>query len=182
MARREQIVAVAGDLLERHGPEGLTMRAIAGELGIQAPSLYKHIANKRELEVALIADGFLQQAEAFEKAVAEGGDPVFAIAAAYREWALSHPHLYRLMMDRALPRDDLPEGAEQRALVPTLDAFGGDRDRARAAWAFAHGMVMLELADRFPAEADVGKAWRIGLAAIARLDSGRTVHQRRHQT
>ena len=41
---------------------------MAGELGIKAPSLYKHVADKRELEIALIADGFLQQAEAFEKA------------------------------------------------------------------------------------------------------------------
>ena len=167
MTRRHEIVQVAGDLLERHGPGGLTMRAIAGELGIKAPSLYKHIADKRELEIALIADGFLQQAEAFEKAVAGGGDPVAAIAGAYRAWAMDHPHLYRLMTDQPLPRDELPPGAEQRALVPTLEAFAGDRNRARAAWAFAHGMVTLELADRFPPDADIAAAWRVGLEGIA---------------
>ena len=167
MTRRDEIIQVAGDLLERQGPEGLTMRAIAGELGIKAPSLYKHVADKRELEIALIADGFLQQAEAFEKAVAEGGDPVAAIAGAYRTWAMDHPHLYRLMTDQPLPRDDLPPGAEQRALVPTLEAFAGDRDRARAAWAFAHGMITLELADRFPSHADIEAAWRVGLQGIA---------------
>ena len=47
-----------------------------------------------------------------------------------------------------------------------LDAFAGDRDRARAAWAFAHGMVTLELADRFPPDADVSAAWRIGIESI----------------
>jgi AcrR family transcriptional regulator len=167
VTRRDEIIQVAGDLLEHLGPGGLTMRAIAGELGIKAPSLYKHIADKRELEIVLIADGFLQLAEAFEKAIADGGDPVAAIAGAYRVWALDHPHLYRLMTDQPLPRDELPPGAEQRALVPLLEAVAGDRDRARAAWAFAHGMITLEIADRFPPDADIAAAWRVGLEGIA---------------
>ena len=167
MGRRDEIVAAAGRLLEQHGPEGVTMRAIAGELGIQAPSLYKHIADKRELEIALIADGLLQQAEAFEKAAAGRGDPIAEIARAYRRWALDHPHLYTLMNDQRLPRDQLPEGVEQRAVVSLLEAFAGDTDRARAAWAFAHGMVTLELAHRFPAHADIGAAWRVGIEGIA---------------
>jgi AcrR family transcriptional regulator len=167
VARREQIIEVAGDLLERHGPDGLTMRAIAGELGIQAPSLYKHIANKRELEIALIADGLLQQAEAFEKVVADGGDPIAGIAGAYRAWAKAHPHLYRLFTDQPLPRDELPDGLEARAIVPLLEAVGGDMDRARALWAFAHGMVTLEIADRFPPDADIAAAWLVGIEGIA---------------
>ena len=47
MNRRDQIIDVARDLLERHGPDGVTMRAIADRLEIRAPSLYKHIADKR---------------------------------------------------------------------------------------------------------------------------------------
>lgn len=167
VARRDQIVEVAGALLERHGPEGLTMRAIADELGIKAPSLYKHIADKHELEVALIADGFVQQAEAFEKALlGDDEHPALAIAAAYRSWGLGHRHLYRLMNDQPLPREELPDGVEDRSIAYVLDAFAGDRDRARAAWAFAHGMVTLELADRFPPDADVAAAWRIGIESI----------------
>jgi len=163
MSRRDDIIEVAGDLLERDGRDGLTMRAIAAELGIQAPSLYKHIADKRELEIALVAQVLQQQAETFEKVVANSDDPVPDIAAAYRTWALEHPHLYSLMNDQPLPRDDLPQGLEERAVLPLLEVFGGDIDRARAAWAFAHGMVTLELADRFPEHADLTAAWSIGL-------------------
>ncbi len=166
MARRDEIIEVAGALLERRGPDGVTMRAIAEVLGIRAPSLYKHISDKHELEVALIADGFTQQAEAFEKAVANGGDPALAIADAYRTWALDHRHLYRLMTDQPLPRAELPPGVEERSVAHVLEAFAGDRDRARAAWAFAHGMVTLELADRFPPDADIAAAWRIGIESI----------------
>jgi hypothetical protein len=43
---------------------------------------------------------------------------------------------------------------------------GGDRDRARAVWAFAHGMTILELNGRFPPDADLDAAWRRGLDAF----------------
>lgn len=103
MSRRDDIIDAAGQLLERDGTEGLTMRAVAGELGIRAPSLYKHIADKRELEIAVVAAALEQQAEAFERVTANSGDSVPAIAAAYRSWALEHPHLYALMNDQPLP-------------------------------------------------------------------------------
>jgi AcrR family transcriptional regulator len=166
MGRRDEIVAAARDLLDSEGPEGVTMRAIAERLGIRAPSLYKHVADKAELETALIADGLAEQAEAFEDAVAGADDPLAAIAAAYRRSALSNPHLYRLMTDRPLPRSELPDGLEDRAARPLVEAVGGDMDRARATWAFAHGMVTLELADRFPADADLDAAWATGLRGL----------------
>ena len=70
------------------------------------------------------------------------------------------------MTNRPLDRDRLPEGVEAGAAAPLVQACGGDPDRARAAWAFAHGMTSLELADRFPADADLDAAWRAGLAAF----------------
>lgn len=167
MSRRDEIIDAAGRLLERDGKDGLTMRAIASELGIRAPSLYKHIADKRELEIALLAEALQWQTEAFEEVVANSDDPVAGIAAAYRTWALEHPHLYTLMNNQPLPRERLPEGLEERAVAPLLEAFGGDMDRARAAWAFAHGMVTLELANRFPGHADLETAWNVGLEGIA---------------
>jgi AcrR family transcriptional regulator len=164
--RRDEIIAVAGQLLDARGPEGLTMRAIAAELGIRAPSLYKHISEKHELEVALIIGDLEEQADAFAAAVAGAADPVGAIATTYRSWALAHPHRYRLMTDQPLPRRELPEGLEARAAAPLIAAVDGDTDRARAAWAFAHGMVTLELADRFPLDADLDAAWKAGLSGI----------------
>jgi hypothetical protein len=70
------------------------------------------------------------------------------------------------MTDRPLPRDELPPGTEERGAAP-LTARIADRDLARATWAFAHGMVTLELAGRFPATADLDAAWAAGLDALA---------------
>lgn len=162
-ARQREIVAAAGDVLAREGAAALTVGRIAQELGIKAPSLYKHFADKREIEAALIAGGF----EAFGLAVAAGGPGLPGVAAAYRAFALQHPHLYRLMTERPLPREVLPEGAEARAAAPVVAAVGGDPDLARAVWAFAHGMVHLELAGRFPLDAELDAAWRAATEAFA---------------
>lgn len=187
-ARGREVVAAGRRLLEEEGPEALTMRRLAERLGIRAPSLYKHLPDKAALEAAIIATGFEEAAAAFEAAVegaAEGGGQgahggagtasdgagtgagraLPALAAAYRRFALAHPHLYRLMTNGPLPREHLPPGLEDRTAAPVLRA-AGSQARARAVWAFAHGMVMLELDHRFPADADLDAAWRAGIAAF----------------
>ena len=93
------------------------------------------------------------------------GDALVALAAAYRRFALEHPHLYRLMNNGPLPRAHLPPGLEGRTAAPLLRVAGSEA-RARAVWAFAHGMVMLELDRRFPPDADLDAAWRAGIAAF----------------
>ncbi len=164
--RARQIVAVALELLEEEGADGLSMRRIAERVGIRAPSIYKHLPDKQALEAAIISVGFELQADAFERAVAGSKDPLEALADAYRAFARAHPHLYRLMTDRELKRELLVPGVEDRAAAPILEAVGHDADVARAAWAFAHGMTILELNNRFPPQADLDAAWQRGLDAF----------------
>jgi hypothetical protein len=71
------------------------------------------------------------------------------------------------MTRQPLRRDLLPAGLEERAAQPLAEAAGYDEARARAMWAFAHGMVSLEIDGRFPPQADLDEAWRAGLAAFA---------------
>jgi AcrR family transcriptional regulator len=194
--RGRELVAAGRQLLEEEGPGALTMRRLADRVGIRAPSLYKHLPDKAALEAAIIATGLEEAAAAFEEAVegvdgdpgkgsseagstgaglaagagdgadaADGSGALPALAAAYRRFALEHPHLYRLMNNGPLPREHLPPGLEERTAAPLL-RVAGSRARARAVWAFAHGMVMLELDHRFPADADLDAAWRAGIAAF----------------
>jgi AcrR family transcriptional regulator len=167
------VVAAGRQLLEEEGPEALTMRRLAERVGIRAPSLYKHLPDKAALEAAIIATGFEEAATAFEQAVDRAGggagvgagDALVELAAAYRRFALEHPHLYRLMNNGPLPREQLPPGLEGRTAAP-LVRVAGSQARARAVWAFAHGMVMLELDQRFPPDADLDAAWQAGIAAF----------------
>lgn len=160
--RARQILAAARTLLEREGPDALTMRRLAGSVGLTAPSLYKHFPDKSSVVHAL-ADAMLREtADVLAAAETAAPGSFSALAAAYRTHALAHPHLYRLTTGHPLPQD-----LEERAAAPLFRALAGDEGRARAAWAFAHGMVVMELNGRFPTDTDVAEAWAAGIAAFA---------------
>jgi AcrR family transcriptional regulator len=131
------------------------MRRLADRLGMRAPSLYKHYPDKAAIETALISEALQEIAGVMSQHA-----DLESILAEYRAWALGNPHLYALATQTVLDRERLPAGVEARAAEPLLAAVNGDGDRARALWAAAHGMISLELAQRFPGNADLDAAWR----------------------
>jgi len=166
--RVAQIVDTARELLDEGGPDAVSMRRVADRLGIKAPSLYKHLPDKQALENALISAGFDELREVFAgPPEATREEALLRFARTYRDFAARRPHLYRLMTERPLDRDGLRPGVEDAAGAPLVEAVGGDMDLARAAWAFAHGMTILELNDRFPPDADLDQAWTRGITALA---------------
>lgn len=167
IGRPRQIIAAARALLEEEGPEALTMRRLADRVGIKAPSLYKHFPDKSCVVTALAGEMLQETADVLEAAEKATPGSFPALADAYRTYALAHPHLYLLATGGRPDRAALATGAEDTAAAPLLRAVGGDESRARAAWAFAHGMVVLELHGRFPPGADLTAAWDTGVAAFA---------------
>jgi AcrR family transcriptional regulator len=162
--RCAEILRAARRLLDENGPEGLTMRRLGDAVGIQPPSVYKHFTDKSAVEQALIAEGMAELGRLVKLWRDERGGDLARIARGYRRFALEHRHLYRLMTERELDRNSLlPEPGEGSA---ALSGLAGSPDRARAAWAFIHGMVQLELAGRFAPEADLEAAWEAGLGAF----------------
>ena len=65
-----------------------------------------------------------------------------------------------------LPREKLPEGLEARILMPVHKVIS-DPHLARAALAFAHGMVSLEISQRFPPWSKLEKSWARALDAFS---------------
>jgi hypothetical protein len=96
------------------------------------------------------------------------GHGLVALADAYRSWARAHPRLYEMATRRPLARERIAAGVEDAAAAPLLTAVGGDEHVARALWALAHGLVDLELSDRFPPEADLDATWRTALSRFER--------------
>lgn len=167
--RAAQIIAAARRILEDEGLDALTMRRLATDVGMQAPSLYKHFATKRAVEGALIEQGLIVFGKALHAAVVSSGDegPVRSLLAAYRETALANPVIYLLSTSSPLPREDIAPGVEEWAGEPFFDAIG-DPWRAQAMFSFAHGMVVLELNDRFLEGSDLDRTWGAGADAFAR--------------
>jgi len=160
--RRRALTALAGAVLESEGLDAFGLGALARAAGVKTPSLYKHFDGLADLEGALISEGFTALASALE-----GASGIRAFAETYRAHALARPQLYRLMTSRPLDRSRLEPGAELAAMTKLLDAFGespADHPRARTLWAWAHGLVILQIDDRFPSDADLDASWEVLIA------------------
>lgn len=172
--RAAEIARQARDLLEEEGIDALSMRNIAARLGIRAASLYEHFADKRAVENAIIAAGLYEQGDFIDQALGE--DPEFVIPVifvAFREYAKAHPQLYRLIMARDLDRD-APDvfAAEQWAGHRLRQEVGEFREVSLSFWSFAHGVVDLELNERFPPGIDPEAVYRTGMKGLLALLDG----------
>ena len=169
--RAAEIVRAARRILEEEGPEALTMRRLAAEVGIQASSLYKHFPTKRGVEAALIEEGLFEMGGALHAAVAVGGrkDRVRRLLEAYRSAGLANPALYQLAATGPLPRESLQPGLEEWAGRPFFLATD-DPWAAQALFSLAHGMVILEINRRFPDGTDLEQTLKAAAAAFTRRD------------
>ncbi|WP_322973928.1 hotdog fold thioesterase [Actinacidiphila oryziradicis] len=87
----------------------LTIRAVAKEVGVAAPSIYLHFEDKAELVRAALSDKYddLVARMAAADDAADGADPrepLRAQAQAYCRFALDNPGHYRLMFEVRQPR------------------------------------------------------------------------------
>ena len=162
--RAAAIRDAARTLLEEEGPDGLAMRALAHRVGAHPPAVYRHFADKSAVEAAVVSEGLYELGDAMGEALEGAGDPLTAIAMAYRAWAHQHPHLYRLVMAR--PLDPANEDAQFYAGAPVRRVTNDDVTAARALWACVHGLTILELDGRLPEDSDVEGIWSFALGAL----------------
>jgi AcrR family transcriptional regulator len=169
MVNREAIAVAAMKIVDSDGIESLSMRNLAAELGIKAPSLYDHVKNRDEVIAIVQSKGL----ELFGQGFAEAGDSIAEKIWFYRNWALNNPNLYPVVFQQRLFRELITPGLEAQVLGQVVSAAGGSHVQARAIWAQLHGLVDLELQNRLPADADMQATWQEVIASIqARLLQG----------
>jgi AcrR family transcriptional regulator len=168
--RAAAVVGAARRLVETEGAGALTMRRLAEDLGIKAPSIYKHFPDKAAVEAALVEEALAEMGAALHGALERPGrsGPIAALLATYRRQGVGQPNLYRLATAGRLPRADLPPGLEDWAGEPFLRVTS-EPHRAQALWSFAHGMVILEIDGRFPDGSDLDRTWRAGATAFTHI-------------
>ncbi len=123
------------------GAQGLSLRAVARELGMVSSALYRYFASRDELLTALIIDAYNALGEAAETAIASGAGPRQRWAAAcqaIRAWALAHPHEDALIDGSPVPGDRAPEATIGPATRVPL-AFAGVLADAAAGGALPAG-------------------------------------------
>jgi AcrR family transcriptional regulator len=99
METRERILSEARDLFLERGLEGFSMRVLGERVGISAPAIYRHFADKDALLATLIDASF----STFSSYLARALDGRTALerfcrcGEAYFAFALENPRAYRLM-------------------------------------------------------------------------------------
>ena len=120
---RDEIKQAALRQLARSGPAGVSVNAIGKELGVSGPALYRYFASRDELLTELVIDAYDDMAAALRAAIAATRKRARharfdALARAYRAWAISQPHRYRLLYGPPLPGYD----AHARRLIEASKA------------------------------------------------------------
>jgi len=95
------------------GPHGLSLRAVARELGMVSSALYRYFPSRDQLLTALIIDSYNALGEAVDAAdPGETDEPRsrwLKIWHATRDWAREHPHEYSLIYGSPIPGYNAPE-------------------------------------------------------------------------
>jgi AcrR family transcriptional regulator len=169
----EAVVAAGRAILERDGIAGLTMQAVAADVGVRAPSLYKRVRDRAAL-VGMVVDAVAGELAARLDEAATTGDPqqdLRALAAAFRSFAHANPSAYPLLFDPRSGGLSQQALAESSAAVLRVSAALAGEDHALAAArtvvAWATGFLSMELAGAFQLGGDVDEAWEYGVRLLA---------------
>ena len=132
-----EITAEARRQLAVEGAAGLSLRAVARQLGMVSSGIYRYVANRDELLTMLIIEAYEALGDAVEESVAatvrQPPAVRFAAAArAVRAWALANPHEYALIYGSPVPGYAAPADTTGPAVRVTFALAGIVTDAHRA--------------------------------------------------
>lgn len=181
-ALRGRLLEVAVRTLSEKGPDALSLRSLAAQVGTSTTAVYSLFGGKPGLLEAVYDEAFARFARRLAT-VDTTGDPVVdlqALGEAYRTSALAEPYFYQVMfgwVGAAMTPGEESQARAEATFRPLLEAVGraveagvlhGDpRTVATSMWAVAHGLVSLELRDLLPVdEAGRAELYRRSLGAL----------------
>jgi len=152
---RDALVQAALRDAELGGPEAISMKALAKELGVSQPAPYRHFADRDALLQAVTAEAFRQFTAILREAIGKPSkrSKLSRLAQAALEFGLKRNGMYRLMFaSRSMAnaeKDSELHVAAHETLVLLVESFeapavGLLRERhAMQVWAALHGVISL---------------------------------------
>ncbi len=134
---RQEIKQIARQQMAKQGTAAsLSLRGIAAEMGMSAPSLYNYYASRDDLVTDLLVDSYTNQAETLEQASAscqahQTIECLLTTLLAYRQWALEHPTEFALMAGTPIPGYMAPV---EQTLPPARRSLKVLLDLVQRAW------------------------------------------------
>ncbi|MFJ1705418.1 TetR/AcrR family transcriptional regulator [Kitasatospora sp. NPDC088346] len=105
---QEEIKEHAWRQIATAGASALSLNAIAKQMGMSGPALYRYFANRDELITELVKDAYRSLADTFAARTGAGTD-LDGLAQALRRWALEDPQRYLLVYGTPVPGYEAPE-------------------------------------------------------------------------
>ncbi|MFD0268080.1 TetR/AcrR family transcriptional regulator [Streptomyces sp. NPDC127106] len=127
---RDEIKGHAWAQIGAAGASALSLNAIAKQMGMSGPALYRYFANRDELITALVKDAYRSLADLFRSRAEAGAADLRGLADALRQWALEDPQRYFLVYGTPVPGYRAPEDTSRIAseimavLLDACDAEG----------------------------------------------------------
>ncbi|MFD3581923.1 TetR/AcrR family transcriptional regulator [Streptomyces sp. NPDC058683] len=158
----QEILDAAGRHITEHGPQALSLRAVARDLGMTVQALYHYFPSRDALVTAIIAKAYDDLADAVQTALDTAPDdpdlPRLVVAAeGYRRWAIAHPEHFQLLYGTPLRDYAAPvEGPTTQAMrrmggIFQNELFGGfTEDRLAAVETPELSPALLAHLDRLP--------------------------------
>ncbi|WP_248001461.1 TetR/AcrR family transcriptional regulator [Streptomyces sp. RPA4-5] len=150
---RAEIMERAWEQIATAGASALSLNAIAKQMGMSGPALYRYFASRDELITELIREAYRSLAETLRSASTTGAD-LAGLAHALRGWALDDPQRYFLIYGTPVPGYHAPEditGIASEIMGTLLDACTALAPDAPAAPFRAHLEDHRDWADGHPA-------------------------------
>ncbi|WP_235734623.1 TetR/AcrR family transcriptional regulator [Nocardioides alcanivorans] len=100
------ILAAARTEIVAHGGGGLSMRAVAREVGLVSSAVYRYFPTREALLTAMIIESYGHLADALEAGRSGRRTPAtqwLALARSLRTWAVDHPHEFQLIYGTPIP-------------------------------------------------------------------------------
>lgn len=180
----DALLEAAELVVEHQGPDALTVRGVADAIGTSTRAVYTVFGSKEALLVALGARAFdllRTQVAALPTTSDPTADLVEAGVGVFRRFAIDHPALFAIGVQRALPDPTLATGflgaardalAELEARIEPLEAAGllgnrSVRDAARSFHSLCEGLAAMELRSLLPT-GDEERIWTDSLTTLVR--------------
>jgi AcrR family transcriptional regulator len=128
---RDRIIEAALRVMDAEGLEAVTMRRIGRELGVEAMSLYNHVADKDDI-LEGITERVMNEFE-FPPSTGDWADDARAMSREWRRLLGLHPSVCQLLAERHKPLEGLASYRAMDAALGLLRSAGlSDRDAAQA--------------------------------------------------
>ena len=165
---KQALLETSEVLLDLHGPDGVTIRAVAREVGVSHAAPVNHYKDRQALLTALATTLFnallVKVRNKLSNKSLTANERVSVFATVLFDYAMAHPNRYRLLWHTGLVNHDDPEllGAMDQfydACCAEIDgtAMSKELDNetyAIALWSMVHGYIDFRLTGMFEAKND----------------------------